>query len=150
MQTFELAPIGTKPLWWSLSILSLVVLAAVLALVAVLLLLNFPKIEVGADGVRIRSSLFGRTIPLSQLDLEGARRVDIAASPELRPKWRTMGIGLPGYKAGWFRLQNGDKALLFVTGTEDVVYVPTKADYALMVTPADPAAFLASLQAAGH
>jgi hypothetical protein len=150
MQAFELAPIGTKPLWWSLSILSLVVLMAVLALVAALLLLHLPKIEVGADGIRIGSSLFGRTIPLSQLELEGARRVDIVASPELRPKWRTMGIGLPGYKAGWFRLQNGDKALLFVTNAEDVVYVPTKDDYALMVTPADPAAFLAALNSAGR
>jgi hypothetical protein len=150
MRTFELAPIGTTPMWWSLFILSLVVLAGVLGLVAMLLLPYPPKIEVGVDGVRIRSTLFGRTIPLSQLDLPKARGVDIATSPELRPKWRTMGIGLPGYKAGWFRLQNGEKALLFVTDSKRAVYVPTKDDYALIVSPADPAAFLASLEAAGR
>jgi len=39
-----------------------------------------------------------------------ARRIDLAASPELQPRRRTLGTGLPGYQAGWFRLKGGEKA----------------------------------------
>jgi len=148
MQTFALAPMSTKSLWWSLSILGVAFLVAALALVAILLLLQLPKIELGTDGIRIAGTVFGRTIPLARLELDRARRVDIAASPELRPKWRTMGIGLPGYRAGWFSLQDGEKALLFATDDRNLIYIPTKDDYALMITPSDPGAFLGSLRAA--
>jgi hypothetical protein len=148
MQSFDLAPIGARTVWWSLAITAVIVVTAVLAIVAAWLLLQSPRIEVGTDGLRITNSAFGRTIPLAQLDLDRARRVDLAASPELRPKWRTLGIGLPGYQAGWFSLENGDKALLFVTDQTDAVFIPTRDNYALMLTPADPAGLLAALAAA--
>ena len=38
---------------------------------------------------------------------------------------RTNGIGLPHYLAGWFRLCNGTKALMFVTDRRNVVLIPT-------------------------
>ena len=148
MQTFDLAPISTRTFGWSLSILGVVLLVTVLAVVATLMVLQLPKVEVGADGLRVRSYLFGRTIPLSRLDLDAAHQIDAATSPQLEVKWRTNGIGLPGYKAGWFTLQNGGKALLFVTDPMRQVYIPTTDDYALIVSPADPAAFLAALKAA--
>ena len=39
----------------------------------------------------------------------------VAVTAQLRPGLRTMGTGLPGYRAGWFRLRNGEKALLYLT-----------------------------------
>ncbi len=47
--------------------------------------------------------------------LEEAKQVDLSGDSEYRLRTRTNGTGLPGYQAGWFKLQNGEKALVFVT-----------------------------------
>jgi hypothetical protein len=56
-----------------------------------------------------------------------------------------MGTGLPGYRAGWFRLRNGEKALLYLTDANRAVYIPTTAGYGVLFSPVDPEAFLAAL-----
>ena len=56
-----------------------------------------------------------------------------------------MGTGMPGYQAGWFRLQNGDKALVYMTDSRRAVYVPTTEGYAVLVSPADPDAFVSAV-----
>ncbi len=58
---------------------------------------------------------------------------------------RTNGAGLPGYQAGWFRLQSGEKALVFVTDLERVVYVPTNEGYSLLLSVEEPDEFLDAL-----
>jgi hypothetical protein len=75
-----------------------------------------------------------------------ARRVDFAATPELEPQRRTMGTGLPGYRAGWFRLRNGERALLYLTDRSRAVYIPTAAGYGVLLSPADPDGFLAAVR----
>ena len=57
-----------------------------------------------------------------------------------------MGTGLPGYQAGWFRLRNGEKALLYLTDRARAVYIPTTAGYSLLLSPADPDGFLSQLR----
>jgi hypothetical protein len=89
-------------------------------------------------------------IPASQLRTAEAVRVDFAASPELRPRRRTMGTGLPGYQSGWFRLHNGERALLYLTDRTRAVHVPTTEGYSLLLSPAEPDAFLAALSGAGR
>src|SRR5438046_1043413 len=62
------------------------------------------RLEVSHNQLRIAGALFyGRTIPISDLYLEQAQRVDLANSKEFRLTLRTNGTGMPGYKAGWFR-----------------------------------------------
>jgi hypothetical protein len=56
-----------------------------------------------------------------------------------------MGTGLPGYQAGWFRLRNGDRALLYLTDRSKAVYVPTTEGYGVLLSPAEPEQFLAAL-----
>ena len=51
---------------------------------------------------------------------------------------------MPGYNAGWFRLKNGSKALLALTDRSSVVYIPTTEDYSILLSVADPEAFLAA------
>jgi hypothetical protein len=60
---------------------------------------------------------------------------------------RTMGTSMPGYRAGWFRLRNGEKALLYLTDWSRVVYVPTTAGYGLLLSPSEPDQFLAAVHA---
>ena len=45
---------------------------------------------------------------------------------------RTMGVGFPGFGAGWFKLKNGKKAFVIVTG-DDKVGFPTCEEYDLVV-----------------
>lgn len=103
--------------------------------------------EIRPDGLALHGDLYGRLIPRAQLQVAQARRVDWSKDDGLRPKGRRMGTALPGYQAGWFRLRNGEKALLYVTDPTRAVYVPTTAGYSLLLTPADPDGFLARLRA---
>jgi hypothetical protein len=57
-----------------------------------------------------------------------------------------MGTGLPGYAAGWFKLRNGAKALLYVTDRSRVARIPTTEGYLVMVSVNDPAALIAQLR----
>ena len=74
------------------------------------------------------------------------RRVDFSTTPDLAPRWRTLGTGLPGYRAGWFRLRNGEKALVYLTDRNRAVYVPTTAGFSVLISPADPDGFVAALR----
>ena len=77
---------------------------------------------------------------------ESARAVDLTQEQKLAPKWRAGGTGYPGYKAGWYRLADDSKALVFITDPHHVVYVPTVDGSSLMMSVADPEQFLAVLK----
>ncbi len=57
---------------------------------------------------------YGRTLPFDKLDVDGAAVVSLTGT-RYAPRARSNGVGLPGYKLGWFRLENGERGLLFVT-----------------------------------
>ena len=97
-------------------------------------------------GLRIRGDLWGRTLPAAHLRGASARVVDLRSEPALAPRSRTAGTAIPGYRSGWFRLANGEKALLYLTTSEGVVYCPTSAGYSLLLSVRDPERFLAHLR----
>jgi hypothetical protein len=103
--------------------------------------------EVSKQGLRVRGDLFGRLIPRSSLRVEDAAILDLKQETTHRPSLRTMGVGLPGYSSGWFRLRDRGKALLFLTDPSRAVYLPTTDGYSLLISPANPEGFLAALQA---
>ncbi len=107
------------------------------------------RFEVSSEGLAIRGGLYGRLIPLADLDLAGARATDLSADQPLQFAFRTNGIGLPGYKAGWFRLKNGDKALAFVTNASQVAYIPTRRGYAVLLSVVNPEKLIRALRATG-
>jgi hypothetical protein len=144
-ETFSIVPGQVKLLW--------VVVPVVLILIVTLCGLAYAvsgsrnaRFEVSPAGLRLRGDFYGRLIPPSDLRLEGARAVDLGAEASLKPVWRTAGTAVPGYRAGWFRLKDGEKALLYVTDPSKVAYVPTTKGYAVLLSVADPAAFIASLR----
>lgn len=148
-ESFVIAPAGTRPLW------VLVPIGLVLATVLGVLLLSLygsraARFEVSDSGLRLRGDFYGRFIPTGQLRSSEARRVNLAAEPGLRLRRRTLGTGLPGYQAGWFRLANGTRALVYLTDPSRAVYVPTRSGYDLLVSPAEPDRFLASIGRVGR
>jgi hypothetical protein len=140
-EVFEIASSNAR---WGFVALGLIPVLIGLGLIASGL--NTPKLEINGAGLRLSGELYGRLIPTSELNLEQSRLVDLTREPNLEPTLRTFGTGLPGYNTGWYRLRNGEKALLYLTDRSHAVYVPTTAGYAVLVSPKDPARFLAQLQ----
>ncbi len=103
--------------------------------------------EISPAGLKLRGAVYGRMIPGAAIEVGGARRIDFRVEPDLRPRWRTNGIGLPGYLAGWVKLRNGEKALAFMSDRSRVVYIPTTEGYSLLLSVAEPDQFLSRLRA---
>lgn len=108
------------------------------------------EFELSEQGLRIRGDIYGRLIPAESLLAERAKPVDLRRETSHQPKRRTNGVGLPGYRSGWFRLRNGEKALLFVTDPSSVAYVPTRDGYSVLLSVRRPERFLESLRKLGN
>jgi hypothetical protein len=105
------------------------------------------RVELNDSSLVVKGSLYSRSIGIEEFDLEKARVADLIREPELQARRRTNGIGLPGYQAGWFRLRNERRALLFLTKKEKVLYLPSTGDYDVLLSLARPAELLESVNA---
>lgn len=99
--------------------------------------------------VSINIPLYAQTLDVEDIDWQQAYIADLAVKTELKPKWRTNGLGLPGYSLGWFTLQDKRKALLSVAGVKQgsqwVIIIPTNKDYLIMISVDQPEQALALL-----
>jgi hypothetical protein len=125
-----------------------IVLAA-LVLVSWLLIASYrgsrnATFELSSEGLRLRGDVYGRLIPMSELTPAQAARVDVVRGP-FRPTWRTAGTAMPGYRAGWFKLADGSKALVYLTDPSRAVRVPTTAGYSVLLSVADADQFVDAL-----
>jgi hypothetical protein len=145
-ESFPIAPAGSRSLLLFIPI-ALVLLAAAVMLVTTALGPSRARYELSPQGLTLRGDIYGRrTITPAELRADSARIVDLDREPDLTPRLRTFGTALPGYRAGWFRLRNGEKALVSITDTHRVVYLPTTDGYSLLLSPADPDRFLAAVR----
>lgn len=146
-EIFQLVPAPARTLWatgaFALLLLSILCLMGYLAYSS-----RHMQVVVSPEGITINGSPYGRTIPAEVLVPKEARTITLDKGSPYRLKIRTNGVGLPGYHTGWFKLQNGDKALAFVTDPERVVYLPTKEGYIVLLSVAEPEAFLEALSRA--
>src|ERR1700682_5980331 len=125
MESFSIAPAATRALLF-LPVVLVVVLVPVITLVGGSLVASrAAHFDISPAGLQLRGDWYGRMIPAEQIRGQAVKRVDFAAEPGLMPQRRTMGTGLPGYQAGWFRLRNGERALLYLTDRHRGVYGPT-------------------------
>jgi len=130
---------------------------AVLGLIATLLVVtatlfvwitwsaSHSSISIRDRSLKIDIPVYGRTIPIANLDLAGAQVLSLDESSDVRTVMRTNGIGLPGYAAGWFKLASGRKALLGVT-SGPVLYIPTSEGYSVLLSVKHPDVALQKLR----
>jgi len=144
-ETFHMIPAPAKAFWFTGGI-TLLMLALFLVFVLIALSLRNVQFEVSKEDLRIRAHLYGRTIPMGSLVTDEVKTVDLRHDRELNPRWRTNGAGLPGYAAGWFKLRNGEKALLFLTDRTRVVYLPTREGYSVLLSVEHPDRFVDTLR----
>lgn len=146
-ESFDIVPASGVAVW--VTVILVVLLLALLTLFGrVLYSARNTTVQVESEGLRISGTLYGRLIPLESLRLDEARVLDLERDAGYRLKWRTNGIGLPGYKAGWFRLRNGEKALAFITDTRRILYLPTREGFSVLLSVAQPVRMLELLHKA--
>lgn len=108
--------------------------------------LGHPSVALTDDGLYVDVPLYGRLIPREEMVVTDTRIVDLNTETMLSPRFRTNGIGLPGYRVGWFRLHNGDRALAALTRYDRVIYLPTTRGYSLLLSVSEPEVLLQALQ----
>lgn len=145
MDVFAISPPSPKPLW-ILAIICVLLAVVLMALAYTAYSSRNSRVEIKSDRIKLVGDLWGREIPFNMLNVYGARILDLTGNPEYSPKRRTFGMGLPGYASGWFRLRNGEKALVYLTKRRDVVYVPTSDGYSLLLSVEEPERFVETLQ----
>lgn len=104
------------------------------------------RFAISHKGLDITGGWVGQSLSWSELDANNARVVKFSAEPNLKPKWKTVGLAMPGCCAGWFRLYDKSKALIFLTDKEEAVFVPTRKDFSVLLSSADNVKFLQALQ----
>lgn len=120
----------------------------VVALVAVALFLGLKRREVAlrGDTLAIKAALFGHRVAVSALDLDKARVIDLRERTELKPTFRTFGMSLPGYRAGWFRTRDGRKGFCLLTTPRPVAWLPSHDGAVVMLSLERPQALLQRLR----
>jgi Bacterial PH domain len=142
VQVFEMASHGLRPAFWIVITLNLL-FAGFLGYA-----LRSPVFSVVGNQFVISGSLWGRSVPVSAMRLADARTVDLGVDTTIAPIRRVNGVGLPGFRGGWFKLANGERALVFVGKGDRAIYIPSDQGFSLLIAPADPVALLAALAAA--
>ena len=104
--------------------------------------------EVSSEALTIRTPLYGRTIPLRDLEIERSTSGRLDRDAPYAPSLRLNGIGLPDFKSGWFRANSGEKLLAVLTNRDSVVSIPTRQGYRLLVSIKAPERFLEALRTA--
>jgi len=73
------------------------------------------EITLDAQTLTVKAAFYERSVSRSDIVWVDSHLVDFVREPGLSPGVRVNGIGLPGYRAGWFRLANGTRAFLLTT-----------------------------------
>jgi hypothetical protein len=147
---FHIAPASVRPIWFMIPILVMVIAIGTGGIIigGSMRGARSTTFELSEAGLQLRGDVYGRLVPWSEIRRAEAARVDIASGP-FRLTARTMGTAMPGYRSGWFRLANGEKALVYVTDVARVVHVPTTAGYSLLLSVAEADQFVERLHALG-
>lgn len=144
--TYHIIPAHTRALWVLLGVLLTILVLGGTVLFKSALGARTSRFVLTGDGLRLMGDLYGRFIRATDLRGGASRIVDLRREHELAPAQRTLGTALPGYRSGWFRLRNGEKALLYVTDQRRVVYVPTRLGYSVLLSVTEPDSLLAALR----
>ena len=145
MDVFAITPASSKPLWF-IAVAGVILAIVLIALAYTAYSSRNSRVEIGNDRIRLVGDLWGREIPFQLINIADARILDLHKKSDLAPRRRTFGTGLPGYASGWFKLRNGEKALVYLSRSTDVAYVPTTDGYSLLLSVENPHMFIDMLE----
>ncbi len=118
------------------SITSSVMLLSIVLFGAFIYFLLRNEITLDTHALTVKAAFYERSVNRSDIVWKNCRLVDVAREPGLVPEIRVNGIGLPGYRAGRFRLANGTRAFLLTTHGP-LVYVSVRGGEGLLLSVAE-------------
>lgn len=125
------------------ALLALPILLLALAVIAIVMRRRSVRLEGGE--LRIAAGMHNRRVAAAELDLAGARIVDLREHKALRPLFKSFGTSLPGYHAGHFRLRDRGRAFVLVTDPARVLVLPERSGRRLLLSLRNPQALLDTL-----
>jgi hypothetical protein len=96
--------------------------------------------------LEVKTSFYSTLVPLSELNLEQARVIDLHERIEFKPRLKTSGYAIAGFNSGHFRLKNGEKAFVAMAGERRALWLPTSRGKGLLLQPRQPEALLKRLR----
>jgi hypothetical protein len=103
-----------------------------------------PSVTVDDEFLIIKSLFYGKSIPIGEINVKGVKQLNLKNDSNYDIKYRTNGIGMPNYYVGWMILNNGNKALVYLTDKTTVVLIPAN-DYDVLISTDDFAGIVAAL-----
>lgn len=118
-----------------------------LAFVCVYFVLGAKSVGVDDESLVLSGSMYDAKVSRGDIDVSGIKVVNLDSDNAYNTSYKTDAFSLPGYKEGWFELENGEKAFLILTDTSKVAYIPAK-EFSVLLSVADAPGLLAALGAA--
>ena len=111
-----------------LNILPIIILVLILLglLIGILFSIKYTSISIKNNEIIIKTFLYGRKIPINDVLINEIQTINLNQNKDYSISIRTNGIGLPNFHIGWMRLNNGKRALVYLTNRENVLLMPTK------------------------
>lgn len=104
------------------------------------------RIKATPETLIVGGGFYQAVLPMSQVETQDIR-IRTKADEGFFVGLRTNGIGMPGLSLGWHETTGNTKAFVATTNEDDVVIIPTRAGYDILVSPPDPEAFVAQMKA---
>ena len=130
------------------ALIAMLVVAVVTGAIAgfLALMLKRHRLQLDAAGLEVVTTFYRQWFARSDLRLDAARIVRLDEHPELRPLLKSNGYALPGFRSGWFRLRNWQKAFVAISDGERLLWIPTTRGFDLLLQPRDPQGLLERLR----
>ena len=115
--------------------------------VAIHLAMRRHRITLDANGIEVATTFYKRRLGWGELKLDEARVVDLDEHTDYKPSFKSNGTAIPGFRSGWFRMRNRQKAFVAMAGGPRVLLLPTTQGYTLLLQPRQPKSLLDELKA---
>jgi hypothetical protein len=140
--------------WWGTghrggdALIAMLVVAVVTGAIALVLdrMLKRHRLLLDAGGIEVATTFYRQRIAFADLRIDSARVVRLDAHPDLKPLLKSNGYALPGFRSGWFRLRNWQKAFVATSDGERALWLPTSRGFGLLLQPRDPQRLLDRLR----
>jgi hypothetical protein len=104
------------------------------------------RVVLDGDRLRIAAGINSVDIAVAELDLDAASIVRLDNAPGLRPRLKTFGTSMPGYRSGHFRLRDRSRAFVLLTDPTKVLALPQRNGRRLLLSLEKPQALLDALK----
>jgi hypothetical protein len=151
----EAAPASARPIdaprrtGWGFTLVGAVVGALALGVVLVAMVYSPgpPGYSLTSDTLAIHDRFYPVNLSRDAIDVAGIRVVDLDQDQSWKPVERTNGFANQHYRAGWFRVANGQTVRVYNAGGRRVVLLPGKGNGAtVLIEVPDPEGFAREAQ----